>query len=228
VGCDFVFRENGDGQLEFVGDFEGLYRDVPDPWDQSAQQGQMASYYHYSRTKIADALLQQGVRNAIGLEVGCGLGYALTEISKSMVTTAWEGIDKSAEAVKRARVLHPHLTFHHDDIVAPTRVPNNYYDIIALNQILWYVLEDLDLVFSNCYRLLVPGGLLLISQAFLRQQRYGLDQIDGFNGLLRFVLGWCCQDRFQVVDARYNASQKYIHHDGLLLLRKVSSDGRSQ
>ena len=41
---EYVFKKNQEGQLEFVGDFDGYYKNDDDPWGQSATDISMAPY----------------------------------------------------------------------------------------------------------------------------------------------------------------------------------------
>ena len=57
------------------------------------------------------------------------------------------------------------------------------YDVVILNQLLWYILESLFITFENCFSLLNSNGRVIVSQAFLQSpQKYGADICDGFDG----------------------------------------------
>jgi len=95
------------------------------------------------------------------------------------------------------------------------------YDVIVLSQTLWYVLNRLPAVFENALALLAPHGHFIIQMAFLDKQEYGREIVDGFNGLLRYVLDRYGAD-FQVVSASYDASSRFApYHDGLLVLQST-------
>jgi hypothetical protein len=56
------------------------------------------------------------------------------------------------------------------------------------NQILWYILENLNTAVLNAHKLLRPSGHLLISNAFLKErQRYGAQIVNGFSGCQQFM-----------------------------------------
>ena len=215
---DLVFREEG-CQLKFVGDFDGVYREDDDPWEQSALcPGKMLRYYNYSRFNLASAVNQFAPPFSYLVEVGCGLGYALDYLNATckIVPT---GLDVSGVAIGRARKLFPGRRFIQADITAERfDVVGGYYCVV-LNQLLWYVLHRLDATLLNCSRLLSPGGTLIISQAFLNEQRYGKEIVDGFDGLLKKLLNEY-QSLFSLLGSRYDTSHEQIHHDGLLILQK--------
>lgn len=215
-----IFRELG-GSLEFVGDFDGLYRSEADPWGQSGAHGPMASYYAASRNRLATALMGHLRGNGERLEVGCGHGHVLAQLNNAVRGGRWHGLDVSPEAVERAQAHHPAFEFHVGDIrkTDVRRLGTKRFDAVILSQVLWYVLDDIDQTVANCRHLLRRGGILVISQAFLRgPQRYGADIADGFHGTLRL---FC--DRFadlRLIEAQFDDSNTHQHHDGLLVFRR--------
>ena len=51
---EFIFQEDRDGKLQFVGDFDGLYASDIDPWEQSANGDlNYKKYYDFSRARLA-------------------------------------------------------------------------------------------------------------------------------------------------------------------------------
>ena len=100
-------------------------------------------------------------------------------------------------------------------------IPAGDYDIVLLSQVLWYVLDRLDETLANCARLLKPGGVLLVSQAYLKgEQRYGADLADGFGGTVA-TFHSRYRDTFQLIEARYDDRDGLVHRDGLLAFRKI-------
>jgi SAM-dependent methyltransferase len=212
-----VFRE-ADGRLEFVGDFDALYGAETDPWAQSAMSGQMADYYVQSRHNVVEALFAHRAGQR-GMEIGCGHGYAMRFFRRFGPVLHWTGIDISGVAIGQAREKFPNDDFRVCDIrKAP---PDGEFDVVVLNQVLWYVLAEIDASVANCLSVLHPGGLLVVSQAFLKTpQRYGAEIADGFEGALRLFL-----DRYpgiRLIGARYDDLATTVHADGLLVFRKVT------
>ena len=97
---------------------------------------------------------------------------------------------------------------------------NKKMDVIILNQMLWYVLEELEVTMMNIYNLLDSQGYLIISMAFLERQNYGVEFIDGFDGLIKY-----CQedinDKFEVIFSDFDSSKIYPYNDGLVCLKKL-------
>lgn len=223
---DYIFTKGPDGKLEFKGDFEGLYRADPDPWGQSGEHPRMKEYYAYSRSRLVGALhgLDEpgpGIGWMQAMEVGCGRGHVTRFLNDSFVNRRVEGMDISRSAVGRAETDYPDLHFWLGDIGAPGigHVFMGRYDAVILNQALWYVLHRLSNTFRNVGRMLKPHGHLIIQTAFLDEQEYGKEIVNGFNGLLWYVLDHHGRD-YQVVSASYDNSSRHApYHDGLLVLQ---------
>lgn len=218
-----VFEDDGDGGLRFVGDFEGLYRESSDPWGQSGARDDIAAYYSFSRHRLAMALLAHlGKGEGCRLEIGCGHGHAMNAVAKA-IGGKWTGVDISNTAVVKARQLYPDHDFYTADIQAGLPFPPSSvgkFDVVILSQILWYVLGNLDAVTRHAIRLAMVGGLVVLNQAFLRQQLYGRDKIDGFDGAMKHFARF---PQLRLIEARYDDTETYLHHDGLLIYRKVAN-----
>ena len=216
---NFVFEEKKDGSLKFIGDFEGLYSSFADPWGQSGVDKEWGEYYNFSRGRIASLLNRLEV-NGYLLEVGSGAGFAANYLSNSCQNINVSGMDISHKAIRLARDNFPEIEFNQGDIRLSGLKTKTTYQVILLNQILWYIIVHMETAVENCLDKLISEGLLLISNAFLRNpQRYGKEIIDGFVGLTSFM-----ETRFpslSVVEESYDTRNLYIHHDGLLAYRKV-------
>ena len=227
-----VFRETKTGLLEFVGDFDGLYEDEPDPWGQSGRDGShpLNFYYEFSRSRLISLLNKRTRRSVPGLalEVGCGLGYVVDRVNKFVPMLKMEGMDVSQVAISKACKLFPRYRFEHGDIRSldsKWQICQNRYKVIVLNQVLWYVLEKMQCVLENCHHLLSNDGILVISQSFLNsKQRYGAEIADGVHGfLLHLQTIQSRTDLFSLIEFEYDDTMRYIHHDGLLTFRKTKN-----
>jgi len=221
VSGDFVFRDRGDGQLELVGDFDGLYRAEADPWSQSGGDARMGAYYRHSRANLM-RLLGSLPRRPRVLEVGCGLGQVCRQIADSGVVASTSGADVSAVAIDKARRLQPDLEFFVADVTAPGFVGTvGRWDVVILNQLLWYVLDHLPTLLDNAHAAVAPNGWMIFCNAFLREpQRYGADIVNGFDGLVRYLAAHT-SGRFRFVEARLHRDASHSHDDGYVLMEAV-------
>ena len=118
--------------------------------------------------------------------------------------------------MKKASALFPQLRFEQWDIGDQSlseRVTDKF-DVVILNQLLWYILEDLDAVFANVYELLNQDGKLLIVNAFARNQRYGNAIVDGYSGAVKKFMS---SGTFHLTESHYH-DQDDEHADGQFLL----------
>ena len=217
IKMNHVFKPAGE-KLQFVGDFESLYKSEDDPWEQSGETGKMGLYYTHSRGRLCTQLKK--INPGTLLEIGSGLGYKLNVIQKHFPDCRGTGMDISQTATERATKLFPHLDFIVGDIKAPDLNYFNLeeeYDVVILSQLLWYVLEDLPQVFENCLSALSTNGKLVICQAFLKApQKYGKNICDGFEGLLQILKN----SKLNVEYCHLDDSDSFIHNDGIVILSR--------
>lgn len=221
---EFVFRELGDRQLHFVGDFDGLYRNEQDPWQQSSSDGPLGRYNVHSRARLLTVLRRYGwqYQGWKGLEVGCGHGQVTALLADAFPQSLWRGIDISYTAVVKANegYHHSRYSFACANILdAETLVGLLSSDVIIFSQMFWYVLHDIDRAVNNAYHLLNPKGLFIVSQAFLKEQRYGKEIADGFPGTVRLFIDRYA-DKLELVYACYDNSGKFVHNDGILVFQR--------
>ena len=113
------------------------------------------------------------------------------------------GVDISVIAIEQARKNFPKHNFMVGDIGSSKFVVEQKYDLAIFNQILWYIFENLETAVFNAHKLLRRGGHFLISNAYLKEQRYGVDIVDGFNGCQEFMAIHHKQ-LFSLTDSQFN------------------------
>lgn len=177
---DYIFARNSDNELVFIGDFEGLYINDPDPWGQSATQ---RGEYLSSRARQLNLLSSYADSGRL-LDVGCGLGYTSAYYSKSFNVT---GLDVSETAILKAKDTYQNINFICHD-VREFLVTTEKYDVVILNQILWYILADLKKVIEVLSKVLKKNGCILISNFIFDRynQEFGLEFFSGHTE----ILGW--------------------------------------
>ena len=223
VSKDYVFKTGKNGKLNFVGDFEGLYKDKVDPWGQRGADARLGDYYAFSRTNLVNAVkLLAGIsgKNIDILEVGCGFGYVAAELQKGLSEKGnVTGMDISHTAITKAKTLFSDLEFITGDICSKKLKINDKFDVVIMSQILWYILERLPCVFENVSNLLKKDGYLVFVNAFLKEQKYGKNIIDGFDGLARYIL-MNYSDKYRLIKAEIDYSGRFLHDDGILIFKK--------
>ncbi|OHD56835.1 MAG: hypothetical protein A2Y33_12770 [Spirochaetes bacterium GWF1_51_8] len=95
-------------------------------------------------------------------DLGCGPGeiaaFLRSEGQRDLI-----GIDLSSGMIEEARRLQPDVRFETGDMLALHLVDNSIAGIAAFYAIVTLNVEELAKAFSEMYRVLKPGGLLLIS-----------------------------------------------------------------
>jgi ubiquinone/menaquinone biosynthesis C-methylase UbiE len=101
-------------------------------------------------------LSAHGAREGKLLEVGCGSGDML----KLMQELGWhvEGVDFDHKAVENAQRKGLHVS--HGALEAQA-YPDNHFDAITMSHVIEHV-PDPVLLLSECYRILSPGGRVVI------------------------------------------------------------------
>tara|TARA_B100000579_G_C22328423_1_gene619388 strand:- start:268 stop:576 length:309 start_codon:yes stop_codon:yes gene_type:complete len=97
---EFIFRELASGKLDFIGDFDGLYKNELDPWSQSGNTGEISRYYDWSRKRLVDNIYPD--KNSKILEIGSGLGFVTKLISDMYTLATCYGLDISNVAVTKS------------------------------------------------------------------------------------------------------------------------------
>lgn len=88
------------------------------------------------------------------LDFGCNIGA----LSEEVTFDTYTGIDVEAQALEKARILHPDLTFLHADDDLGDRV----FDTIVMMAVIEYVANRVAL-FDRLAGYLAPGGRLIIT-----------------------------------------------------------------
>ena len=217
TSSDFVFKEDKVGDLQFVGDFDGYYKNDNDPWGQSGKDSRLSDYYKNSRKRTQDLLHYAHAANL--LVVGCGSGHTMNNYKIGNISEI-VGADISQEAVKNAKAKFPDFRYYVGDIMNNDIVDHlgtSSFDAIIFEQILWYILEKLDCSLQNALSLLKENGVLIISNAFNSDQRYGKNIIDGYAGAARY---FGTLDNFKM-EASHFYDDGLLHMDGHFVLKQV-------
>lgn len=94
-------------------------------------------------------------------DLGCGPGHIARYLSQQGVTIF--GIDFSAKMVAVARSLHPDLDFRLEDMRHLNASDAGLAGVVLFYSIVHFDLTELSPVFREVRRVLVPGGLALVS-----------------------------------------------------------------
>lgn len=179
---DYVIK---DGKL--VGEFEQMYRDFDEPWEQSTrEQGA------FEKLVALELIRRNGYRRV--MELGCGYGdftVKLSQVSESVL-----GIDVSETAINKAKERHPGLSVQQGDILDYEVYRCFRPDCIVMAEITWYVLEKLEAFKSFLHREMAEsqtgrgtGFIHLLMIYREAEQKYGREFFINLEQIMRY---WNC------------------------------------
>lgn len=101
------------------------------------------------------------------LDAGCGQGLAFGLIEKHFQPSTITGIDIDSEQINKAKVAATQLTTpctaHHAN-ATQLNFAESSFDIILCHQLLHHTSQQVE-VLQEFYRLLTPGGILLVGES---------------------------------------------------------------
>lgn len=170
---DYVIKE---GKL--VAEFEQMYVDFDDPWEQSTRE-----QFAIEKQVTLETVKQQGFKRV--LEYGCGLGHFSGKLSN--ISEAVLGVDISNTAISKARMRYPNVSFKQADILDWQVIKEFQPDCIILAEISWYVLEKLP-VFRRYIRDNLQGcGFIHLLNTYAQgKQAYGNDYFTNLTEIMGF------------------------------------------
>ena len=151
---------------KFIGKFEEMYQQCDDPWLQD-------SVLHKSNQIVLD-ILSGDKYNKI-LDIGCGKGRFTSLLYKNL-NSPIDAIDISETAINIARESYPGINFIADDFLKTEQISNSY-DLIIISQILWYVLDKIDVFFEKIKNISTQSAKVIFIQTYYNPdtQKYGRD-----------------------------------------------------
>lgn len=210
----YIFKHGKNGTLEYIANdetFEKIYQDKKDPWDQTNITDE---YYYVTRNKLVEILNQRYANINNLLEIGCGNGFSTNFIKQNINKKCnVYGIDISPTAIYNAK-KYSNIDFLTHNIKNPINLDVKF-DIIIFGDLLWYILNDLKICIDNAFESLSKTGKIIFYNAFLENQRYGTNIIDGFDGFINF----CKKNNYNI---DFSFQSKLLNHKkiGLVILSK--------
>jgi SAM-dependent methyltransferase len=153
---DFIIKEG-----KFVRDFEGMYQEIEDPWEQNelADSHLFNGHALFHLGKIFPSIKQFDGNGSV-LDAGCGFGNHAGILS-SMVGGKYVGVDISETAIEKAKEKNKRelCFFEVNNLTEHTLEFSNSFDLIYASQTLHYVGPEIDAVIKNLLDYLKKSGV---------------------------------------------------------------------
>jgi SAM-dependent methyltransferase len=164
---------------KLVGEFEQMYQDHEDPWEQSVRES-------FASEKAIALNVIEALKPKTVLELGCGLGCFTNRIKDTGVEKVI-GVDISETAIRKARARSEQCIFEAGDILSFDIYKKYKPDVIVMAEITWYVLDKLR-PFLAYLRENMPDTYLihLLNTYPNGEQKYGRDYFQDLPGILDF------------------------------------------
>src|ERR1041385_2098080 len=143
---------------KLIRDFDGMYRDIDEPWLQRERTVQPRLFVGLGllRWKLRD----NPSRKLEILDVGAGLGGPTEYLKPFGKITA---TDISEIAIEKAQKLVPDVNWVVDDIRVYREEWLERFDLIWISEVLAILLTEIDEVLANVVRYLKPDGHMIFN-----------------------------------------------------------------
>ena len=133
------------------------------------------------------------------LDVGAGLGISTHYFSAAYTAT---GVDVSSVAVGRASETYPHLDFFTCDVCGDNVLDARKWDIVVLNQLLWYTIHKFEYVLKNLNKLLASDGIVLLSNFIFSaaDQKFAREHFSGHTEIVTWLASIAAENEWFLTD----------------------------
>tara|TARA_B110000008_G_C16933094_1_gene549523 strand:+ start:124 stop:762 length:639 start_codon:yes stop_codon:yes gene_type:complete len=199
---DYVIK-NG----ELIADFENMYKDCSNPWPEDEMD---------MNNNSASLRLKQIIKNydfSKILSIGSGKGNHLDWLTRDLKQSEVTGVEISETAVIESSKNFPKINFIAKPVLNYLQDTSSEFDIIIIRECIWYLLDELDDIFS-IFREKYSGSYLAIELTFYNDQSYGLESFTGMDDFIN-------KYQFQIIELVKNHKSKNNSFDlksGYLML----------
>lgn len=123
--------------------------------------------------ELLNSFAEQTTDTGLVADVGCGPGMVTQYLADRGVTVV--GLDLSTRMLEQAKRLHPALQFRTQDLTRLEVMDNEWAGIVALYSLIHLPREEVENVLRDFFRVLQPGGLLLLGFHVGTETRHASD-----------------------------------------------------
>lgn len=161
----------------FVRDFEEMYKNFSDPWNQNDEMKRSLDLNIYNIfSKKLNSLYDKREEGLNLIDIGCADGNLLTDLFGQKLildNDLYLGIDISHTAINKANTFikdknHKGIIYSQGDILDIQNVINKFgnKDIVFLFKTIYYLAPEIDKVLINLEKILNKNGLIFITYNF--------------------------------------------------------------
>ncbi len=216
--CRMGYNEYVFDKGKFIGKFEEMYQKSEEvPWHQDVYHSEIFG-------DIGIDILKRFTGDSF-CDIACDLGYYTARIQKEIFNKENQkvyGLDLSSTAIEQAKQLQSdaNIQFYPLDLLKiedclrfKKEVLNNeMLDVIMIKEVLWYVVDHLNVFIDNINLFLKPNGFLYVHQSFPEVKEYYGQKIFPNANALRDFFTQTYQFKYQCIerDARFG-ERELIH-----------------
>ncbi len=137
---------------------------TPAPYSEYSYASSAMSHAHAYILPVLDEILAGVPANACVLDVGCGNGAVTAYLAKQF--PAVTGVDFSDSGIEQARRNFPRVQFERADVSGEmVELAPGSFDLAVSLEVVEHLYQP-RLFAANCFRLLKPGGRLVVSTPY--------------------------------------------------------------
>jgi len=126
--------------------------------------------------QLLDTFAAQVKGHGLVADLGCGPGMVTQYLQDQGVKAL--GIDLSPRMIERASALHPRATFKCEDFTRLEVLDSQWAGIVAMYSLIHLPREEVQGVLRDFFRVLAPGGLMLLAFHLGSETRHASDWWD--------------------------------------------------
>ena len=158
---DYVIKDG-----RFIGQFEEMYQECEDPWEASKED------YDASACSVTTKRFIHEHDPCRVVSFGSGKGQHLAWLDCDA-----DGVEISETAALEGQLDHPLQYTVIDTILHFLQTDNQEYDVYLFREVLWYLLPDLDTIWTILDTR--HGAWVVVELSFYDDQKYGREYFDG-------------------------------------------------